>query len=79
MEEKIFTKKKHGLVSIFYAVEPPIKDTPRRGQPLYKGQFIISQNNHFSYILDLREEDNLSIVDEIAGPNVSFIQRLHCT
>ncbi len=29
--------------------------------------------------LDLQEEDNLSIVDQIAGPNVSFIQRFHCT
>ncbi len=31
--------------------------------------------------LDLREEDNLSIGDKIiiAGPKVSFIQRLHCT
>ncbi len=25
-----------------------------------------------------KEEDNLSIVDKMAGPNVSFIQRLHC-
>ncbi len=24
------------------------------------------------------EEDNFSIVDEMAGPNVSFIQRVHC-
>ncbi len=24
-----------------------------------------------------KEEDNLSIVDKMAGPNVSFIQRLH--
>ncbi len=28
--------------------------------------------------IDLREEDNLSIVDKTAGPDVSFIQRLHC-
>ncbi len=28
---------------------------------------------------DLREEDNLSIVDKMAGPNVSFIRRFHCT
>ncbi len=27
--------------------------------------------------LDLRGEDNLSIVDKMAGPNVSFIQRFH--
>ncbi len=26
----------------------------------------------------LREEDNLSIVDEVAGPDVSFIGRFHC-
>ena len=26
-----------------------------------------------------KEEDNLSIVDQMAGPNVSFIQRFHCT
>ncbi len=26
-----------------------------------------------------KEEDNLSIVDKMAGPNVSFIQRFHCT
>ncbi len=30
-----------------YTVEPLIKDPPRRGQPLYKGQFIMSQNYHF--------------------------------
>ncbi len=24
-----------------------------------------------------KEEDNLSIVDKMAGPNVSFIQRFH--
>ncbi len=37
---------------------------------------IISQaNNAF---LDLREEDNLSIVDKIAGPNVSSTQKCHC-
>ncbi len=33
---------------------------------------IISHSN--STFLDLREEDNLSIVDKTAGPNVSFIQ-----
>ncbi len=26
-----------------------------------------------------KEEDNLSIVDKTAGPNVSFIRRFHCT
>ncbi len=26
-----------------------------------------------------KEEDNLSIVDKMAGPKVSFIQRFHCT
>ena len=26
-----------------------------------------------------KEEDKLYIVDKMAGPNVSFIQRLHCT
>ncbi len=26
-----------------------------------------------------KEEDNLSIVDKMAGPNVSFIQRFYCT
>ncbi len=26
-----------------------------------------------------KEEDNLSIVDKMAGPNVSFTQRFHCT
>ncbi len=39
----------------------------------------MSQNDHFlKPYLDLREEDNLSIVDKMAGPNVSFIQRLPC-
>ncbi len=26
-----------------------------------------------------KEDDSLSIVDKMAGPNVSFIQRFHCT
>ncbi len=26
-----------------------------------------------------KEEDNLSILDKMADPNVSFIQRFHCT
>ena len=30
---------------------------------------------HFFY---LRRVDNLSTVDKLAGPNVSFIQRFHC-
>ncbi len=38
----------------------------------------MSQNNRCNTLLDLREEDNLSIVDEMAGPKVSFIQRFHC-
>ncbi len=29
-------------------------------------------------VLDLQEEENLSIVDEMSGPKVSFIQRLRC-
>ncbi len=38
----------------------------------------MSENYHFNNtFLDLREEDNLSIVDEMADPNVSFIQRFH--
>ncbi len=41
-----------------------------------KDSFISHNNNTF---LDLREEDNLFIVDEMAGPNVSFIQRFHYT
>ena len=53
---------------------------PRRGQPLYSGR------NGWSQKCPLlggstvhKEEDNLSIVDKMAGPNVSFIQRFHCT
>ncbi len=43
---------------------PPIKDPLRRGQP-------------FKHISNIREEDNLSLVDKMAGPNVSFIRRVH--
>ncbi len=46
---------------VHYTVEPPIKDPPRRGRPLYKGHFITTQNDSNSTFLDLREEDNLSI------------------
>ncbi len=49
----------------------------RRGQPLYKGQFIIIISHSNNTFLDLREEDNLSIVDKMAGPKVSFIPRFH--
>ena len=34
---------------------------------------IISHSNNT--FLDLREEDSLSIVDKMAGPNVSYIRR----
>ncbi len=43
---------------------------------LERANIISHSNNTF---LDLREEDNLSIVDKMAGPNVSFIQGVHCT
>ncbi len=43
-------------------MEPLIKDPLRRGQPLYKGQFIMTQNDSNNTFLDLQEEDNLSIV-----------------
>ncbi len=33
----------------------------------------MSQNHRNNTFLDLREEDNLSIVDEMAGPKVSEI------
>ncbi len=35
----------------------------------------MSQNHSNNTFLDLREEDNLSIVDKMTGPKVSFIQR----
>ncbi len=41
---------------------------------VYNVSIIISHSNNT--FLDLREEDNLSIVNERACPNVSFIQRL---
>ncbi len=45
-------------------------------EPLYK----VPKSHSNNTFLDLREEDNLSIVDETAGPNVSFIGRFpHCT
>ncbi len=53
--------------------------------PLYNGMAgpnVSVKDPKFSFpvaFLDLREEDNLSIVDKMAGPNVSFIQRVHCT
>ncbi len=42
-------------------------------------KIIISHCNYNTF-LDLREEDNLFIVDEMVGPKVSFIWRLldHC-
>ncbi len=43
----------------------------------YSGQNGWSQSVRCSTVH--KEEDNLSIVDEMAGPNVSFIQRFHCT
>ncbi len=42
-----------------------------------QSKIIISHSNYT--FLDLREEDNLSIMDERAGPNVSFTRRFHCT
>ena len=57
-------------------MEPLIKDPPRRGQPLYKECPKIIISHSCNTLLDLREEDNLSIVDGMAPPNVSFIQRL---
>ena len=50
-------------------VEPPIKDPLRKGQPVtYRTLFKVN----------LREEDNLLTKDNMAGPKVSFIRRLHC-
>ncbi len=48
-------------------VEPLIKDTPRKGQPLYKGQLLPKRGQ------PPRKRDKM------AGPKVSFTQRLHCT
>ncbi len=47
-------------------MEPLIKDSPIRDHPLYKGQFIIISHSNNTF-LDLREEDNLSIVDKMAS------------
>ena len=59
-------------------MEPPIKDPLRNEQPqesplLLCPKVIFShRNNAFLYLL---EEDNLSIVDKMAGPKVSIIWR----
>ncbi len=58
-------------------MEPPEKSTAsleRTVSNVPKLSFPIAINT----VLDLREEDNISIVDEMAGPKVSFIQRPCC-
>ena len=51
-------------------VDPPIKDTPNEGQPLYKGHCLCPPRIYF-----LRpKEDNLSAKDIL---KVSFVQRFH--
>ncbi len=55
-------------------MEPPEKSTAS----LERGQFVIIISHSNNTVLDRWEEDNLFIVDKIAGPKVSFIQRLCC-
>ena len=59
-------------------VEPPIKGTVKKGQPLYKGHGPVSPKIQppivLIHFLPLKE-DNLSTKDKSVGPKVSFIQR----
>ncbi len=45
-------------------------DPPRKEESLLEGQFVMSQNSY--------SQDNLSIMDKMTAPNVSFIRRLRC-
>ncbi len=61
--------------------------------PLFRGSTVHKEEDNLSIVLWTKwlvpmcplfrestvhkEEDNLSIVDKMAGPNVSFIQRVH--
>ncbi len=58
---------------VLYSEVPLWQRKRTSGQPLYSGQIDWSQCVLYSEVHE--EEDNLSIVDKIAGPDVSFIQR----
>ena len=50
-------------------MEPPIKDSPRKGQPPNKGR----TSGPLSHSFNLREEDNLSTEDKMDGPYYSEV------
>ena len=60
-------------------MESPIKDEDNLFQKRTTSQcpksVISLSKNTFS---NFQEENNLSIKDKVASPNVSFIQRFHC-
>ncbi len=58
-------------------VEPLIKDSPSKGQPLYKGHFQYPQKS-ICNTLSTSEKRSTSIQGTMAGPNVSLPRRLHC-
>ena len=60
-------------------VEPPIKDPSSKGQPPNNGHIAWHQTYGCSVNFSLRAKDNLCIKDKEAAPNVSVVQRLHCT
>ncbi len=61
----------HGLCLVWGRLGPRMfglgRDRVDKTCPLFRGSTV-----H-------KEEDNLSIVDEMAGPKLSFTQRFHCT
>ena len=71
-----------GLFYYHTELEPPIKDTLNKGQPLYKDKI------HVPKIIKIPmvpihflppKEDKLSTKDKMVGPKVSFVQRFHYT
>ncbi len=62
---------------ITYLVEPPIMDSPNRGQPLIRdtlhGTVCI-----LLVLFNLPPKDSPSIKDKVSAPKVSFIRRLYC-
>ena len=59
-------------------VEPLIKDTLNKGHLCIKDTFRCTNLYSGNTFLPLKE-DNLSIMDKMICPNVSILQRFHCT
>ncbi len=55
-----------------------IQTSEKRTTSLQQTKWLVPKCPLFRGSTVHKEEDNLSIVDEMAGPKVSFIQRFHC-